>query len=56
VEARGLAREVKVVESGATVLCCRPYHGCLPRGIFYQKVTADDVQEIIAQHIIRENL
>jgi len=54
VEARGLAREVKVVESGCNGFCAAgPIMVVYPGGIFYQKVTADDVQEIIAQHIIR---
>jgi len=51
---RGLAGEVMVVETGCNGFCAAgPIMVIYPEGIFYQKVTAADVPEIIEEHIIK---
>ncbi len=51
---RGLAREVVVAETGCNGFCAAgPIMVVYPEGIFYQKVSVDDVPEIIEEHIIK---
>ena len=50
---RGLAEEVKVIMTGCFGLCAKgPIVVVYPEGTFYHSVKADDVGEIIEQHII----
>jgi len=54
VHTKGLTNEIKVVESGCNGFCAAgPIMVIYPAGIFYQRVTAQDVPEIIAEHIIK---
>ena len=51
---RGLASEVLVVETGCNGFCAAgPIMVVYPEGVFYQKVAAQDVPEIIEEHIIK---
>ncbi|MCX5899666.1 MAG: NAD(P)H-dependent oxidoreductase subunit E, partial [Proteobacteria bacterium] len=51
---RGLSGEVLVVETGCNGFCAAgPIMVVYPEGVFYQKVSADDVPEIIDEHIIK---
>ena len=51
---RGLSNEVLIVETGCNGFCAAgPIMVVYPEGVFYQKVGADDVAEIIEEHIIK---
>jgi NADH-quinone oxidoreductase subunit F len=51
---RGLAGVVVVAETGCNGFCAAgPIMVVYPEGIFYQKVSAEDVPEIIDEHIIK---
>ena len=50
----GLADEVKVVETGCNGYCAAgPVMVVYPEGIFYQKLTARDVPELVEEHLLK---
>ena len=54
IAAAGLDEEVKVVQTGCFGLCALgPIMIVYPDGTFYSRVTADDVPEIVAEHIVK---
>ena len=53
VKAKGLDKEIKVVETGCNGFCAAgPIMVIYPGGIFYQRIKAEDVPEIITEHMI----
>ena len=53
VNTRGLANEIKVVETGCNGFCAAgPIMVVYPGGTFYQRVTTEDVSEIITEHMV----
>jgi NADH:ubiquinone oxidoreductase subunit F (NADH-binding)/(2Fe-2S) ferredoxin len=49
-----LTEEVQVVETGCIGTCdIGPVMVIYPEGVFYQKVSVDDVQEIVEEHLIK---
>ena len=56
VKAKGLDKEIKVVETGCNGFCAAgPIMVIYPGGIFYQRIKAEDVPEIITEHMINGN-
>ncbi len=56
-EKAGLADEVKVVRTGCFGLCALgPIMIVYPEGIFYSAVKADDVPEIVTEHLLKGNI
>ncbi len=54
IERRGLAEEVKVVETGCNGYCAAgPVMVAYPEGIFYQLLTAEDVPELVEEHLVK---
>ena len=54
IEAFGLADEVKLVQTGCFGLCALgPIVIVYPDGTFYSRVTADDVKEIVEEHLLK---
>ena len=54
IEARGLAEEVKVVQTGCFGLCALgPIMIIYPDGTFYSRVTVADVPEIVEEHLLK---
>ena len=54
IAAQGLEDEIKVVQTGCFGLCALgPIMIVYPEGIFYSKVTADDVPEIVEEHFLK---
>ena len=54
IEACGLSEEVKVVQTGCFGLCALgPVVIVYPDGTFYSRVTADDVKEIVEEHLLK---
>ncbi|MBR2039770.1 MAG: NADH-quinone oxidoreductase subunit NuoF [Clostridia bacterium] len=54
IEAFGLSEEVKVVETGCFGLCALgPVVIVYPDGTFYSRVTAEDVKEIVEEHLLK---
>ena len=52
-EKRGLTGEIKLVETGCNGFCAMgPVMTVLPGQIFYQKVSAEDVPELVTGHLI----
>ncbi|MBQ8688785.1 MAG: NADH-quinone oxidoreductase subunit NuoF [Clostridia bacterium] len=50
----GLAEEVKLVQTGCFGLCALgPVVIVYPDGTFYSRVTADDVKEIVEEHLLK---
>ncbi len=50
----GLSEEVKVVQTGCFGLCALgPVVIVYPDGTFYSRVTADDVKEIVSEHLLK---
>ena len=50
----GLAEEVKLVQTGCFGLCALgPIVIVYPDGTFYSRVTADDVKEIVEEHLLK---
>ena len=50
----GLADEVKVVQTGCFGLCALgPVVVVYPEGSFYSRVSAEDVREIVAEHLLK---
>ncbi len=56
-EANGLAEEVKIVQTGCFGLCALgPVVIIYPEGTFYSRVEADDVEEIVTEHLLKGRL
>ncbi len=54
IEAFGLSEEVKLVQTGCFGLCALgPIVIIYPEGTFYSRVTADDVKEIVEEHLLK---
>ena len=54
IEAFGLAEEVKLVQTGCFGLCALgPIVIIYPEGTFYSRVSADDVKEIVEEHLLK---
>ena len=54
IEEFGLAEEVKLVQTGCFGLCALgPIVIIYPDGTFYSRVTADDVKEIVEEHLLK---
>ncbi len=54
IEKNGLAEEVKVVQTGSFGLCALgPVVIVYPDGTFYSRVTAEDVKEIVEEHLLK---
>ena len=50
----GLTEEVKIVQTGCFGLCALgPIVIVYPDGTFYSRVTADDVKEIVSEHLLK---
>ncbi len=53
----GLEKEIKVVRTGCFGLCeVGPIMIVYPEGVFYNRVTADDVPEIVEEHLLKGRL
>ncbi|MFH1138694.1 MAG: NADH-quinone oxidoreductase subunit NuoF [Pseudomonadota bacterium] len=51
---QGLTDEVKVVETGCNGYCAAgPVMVVYPEGIFYQKLTPEDVPELVSEHMLK---
>ena len=54
IEANGLSGEVKLVQTGCFGLCALgPVVIVYPEGTFYSQVTAEDVPEIVEEHLLK---
>lgn len=50
----GLTNEIKVIKTGCFGLCEKgPIMIVYPEGVFYSRVTADDIPEIVEEHILK---
>jgi len=53
-KANGLENEIKLVQTGCFGLCALgPVVIVYPEGTFYSRVTADDVSEIVSEHLLK---
>jgi len=53
-EAHGLSDEIEVIATGCMGMCeIGPIAVIYPEGVFYQKVKAADVEEIVAEHLLK---
>lgn len=53
-EERGLDKEIKVVQTGCFGLCSLgPVVIVYPEGVFYSRVKAEDVKEIVEEHLLK---
>ncbi len=53
-ESKGLEKEVKVVRTGCFGLCeAGPIVIVYPEGAFYSRITAEDVPEIVEEHLLK---
>jgi len=51
---QGLGKEVKIVETGCNGFCAvGPVMLVQPEGIFYQKLTVDDMPELVEEHFLK---
>ena len=54
IAAKGLEDEIKVVQTGCFGLCALgPIMIVYPEGVFYSKVTAEDIPEIVEEHFLK---
>jgi len=54
IQRRGLADEIKVVETGCNGYCAAgPVAVVYPEGIFYQRLTPQDVPELVEEHLLK---
>ena len=54
IEAQGLSEEVKVVRTGCFGLCALgPIMIVYPEGCFYSRVKAEDIPEIVSEHLLK---
>ena len=52
--AKGLSEEIKVVKTGCFGLCALgPIMIVYPEGVFYSRVTAEDIPEIVEEHLLK---
>ena len=57
IDKAGLTEEVKVVQTGCFGLCALgPVMIIYPEGTFYSRVTAEDVPEIVEEHLVKGRL
>ena len=55
--AKGLTEEIKIVQTGCFGLCALgPVMIVYPEGTFYSRVTADDIPEIVEEHLLKGRL
>ncbi|MBE6753876.1 MAG: NADH-quinone oxidoreductase subunit NuoF [Ruminococcaceae bacterium] len=53
-KAKGLEDEVKIIQTGCFGLCALgPVVVVYPEGVFYKQVTAEDVTEIVSEHLYK---
>ena len=53
-EKHGLTEEIKMVQTGCFGLCALgPIMIVYPEGIFYSRVTAEDIPEIVEEHLLK---
>ncbi len=53
-ETQGLVDEIKIVQTGCFGLCALgPIVIVYPEGTFYSRVTAEDVKEIVSEHLLK---
>ena len=53
-EAKGLSYEIKIVKTGCFGLCALgPVMIVYPEGTFYSRVTANDIPEIVEEHLLK---
>ena len=53
-EAKGLSDEIKIVKTGCFGLCALgPVMIVYPEGTFYSRVTANDIPEIVEEHLLK---
>ena len=53
-EAKGLQDEIKIVQTGCFGLCALgPIMIIYPEGVFYSRVTLDDIPEIVEEHLLK---
>lgn len=53
-KAKGLEKEVKIVKTGCFGLCALgPIMVVYPEGAFYSRVTVEDVEEIVDEHLLK---
>ena len=51
---RGLSEEIKVIETGCNGFCAvGPVMLVQPEGIFYQKLSVDDIPELVEEHFLK---
>jgi len=51
---RGLAEEIKIVETGCNGFCAQgPIMVVYPEGIVYMQIKADDVPELVEEHLVK---
>ncbi len=56
-EAKGLTEEIKIVKTGCFGLCALgPVMIIYPEGTFYSRVTAEDIPEIVEEHLLKGRL
>ena len=54
IEKNGLSEEIKIVQTGCFGLCALgPVVIIHPDGTFYSRVTANDVPEIVSEHLLK---
>ena len=54
IEKNGLSEEIKIVQTGCFGLCALgPVVIIHPEGTFYSRVTAEDVPEIVSEHLLK---
>ncbi|MEW6409923.1 MAG: NADH-quinone oxidoreductase subunit NuoF [Nitrospirota bacterium] len=54
IKRRGLHEEIKVVLTGCNGFCAQgPVISVYPEGIFYQKITVDDVPYLVEEHLLK---
>ncbi len=53
-KAKGLEEEIEVIQTGCFGLCALgPVMVVYPEGVFYSKVKADDIPEIVEEHLLK---
>lgn len=53
-EAKGLQDEIRIVQTGCFGLCALgPIMIIYPEGVFYSRVTVDDIPEIVEEHLLK---
>ena len=54
IEVKGLSEEIKVVKTGCYGLCALgPIMIVYPEGVFYSRVTVEDIPEIVEEHLLK---